>query len=173
MIGATFAAAAAFGRPVTQPGWLLRIDWPAAPLRWCSLGRDLLFGGLVYLPGPFRVEQLSVDGVRLVGSLSLGNADWRFNDRARYPLAGVGVTLYCLDAAAVADADVRLVGVGVLAGGQASQPFARVQVATATARSMCPRRVVNRANGFNYVTAAGTSIPLSGGSYFTLDRAGR
>lgn len=173
MISATYAAQAAFGRAVTQPGWLLRIDWPGAVLRWSSLGIDVAAAGQVFLPGAFRVDQLSVDGVRLTGTLSLANADFRFNDRVRYPLAGVSVALWVVDAGALADSDVRLVGVGVLAGGQAAQPFARLSVATATARSMCPRAVVNRANGFNWLTPAGASIALSGGSYLTLERAGR
>lgn len=157
------ALATVYGYPVTKPGWLVTIAWPVVS-RLSSRG-TIAFGGVTYTEADVDVSNITIAGLRVNGSLRLGNADGAFGALVlSYGMAGVAITIAGWDGNATADADV--VTLVAARGGEAEIGEDRVAIALRgpLAGRHTPRARVG-APTFTHLLPAGATLRLAGQSY--------
>ncbi len=161
---------ATLGATVTQPGYLVQIDF-STPVRLSTLG-DLSFNGYTWTAADIKVRGLGVDekggqGGSLVfantlddvGALVLGEG-----------IADRRVRVWACDAGAATHSVAIFDGVGDDASIAENGAVTITLAASAMATSHWPRRRINRATGFTTLMPAGARLTV-GGQPYILERA--
>lgn len=168
----TPAAAAAAGRTVTRPLYLVEIQWATGPVSRLSSGADVSWNSLSWSGN----AKLSVSGITATGNaeqagqLSLGNVDLAFGALALGSIADTPVRIWHAHADALGVADPHLVFDGVVDSAEVSEQTVTLALGPASSRAVfAPRLTVGPDAGFTVLLPAGTKIPV-GNQVFILER---
>lgn len=162
------ALSTALGAPVQQPAILVQAGF-APERRWSSFA-DVLWDNKLWVREDVALQDLQVDGLRLRGTLVLGNAD----DVAGALLltqspADVPISIWGYDAAATALTDVVHLCDAVGAGAAIGLRQASISLRSPSEHLTAPRTWVGPAAGFNTLLPAGVVLRINGQDY-RLDR---
>lgn len=150
----------ALGKTVTQPGWLVFVNWPT-PVRLSSLG-TVTYGGQTFSAANVDVSNLRMDGMKVSGSISLGNADNGYGSLVlTYGIAGTQIKVWGFDGDAVASDD-DFVFMADAVGGKSKINLDKVAIdlRDSTAFVYSPRTYVT-APTFTYLIPAGTILKIN------------
>lgn len=153
--------ASAHSGPVQRPALLVEMAFSTVQ-RWSS-GGTISWGGNTWTAADVRVENLTVDALRVSGTLVLGNLDDAIG--ALILAQGVqdkAITIYGYDAAATASGDVVWLASAVGASAQITPRAASITLRHKSEFTSSPRTYVNAAAGFTQMLPAGTVLRING-----------
>lgn len=157
------ALSTALGYPVTQPGWLVSIEWPVVS-RLSSRG-TVSYDGQTWTAAEVDVGSVTLAGLNVGGALRLGNADGAFGAlMLSYGVAGVPITIIGYDGAATASAD--FVPLVVCRAGEADIDVDRCSIALRgpLAGRHSPRARIGQPT-FTHLLPAGSTLSINNQSY--------
>lgn len=151
----------ALAAPVQRPGLLVSSGF--STVQRYSSGGTLSWNGNTWTAADVRVEGLSVDALRVSGTLVIGNLDDAIG--ALILAQGIqdkAITIYGFDAAATATADVVWLASAVGASAQLTHREARIALRHKSEFTHGPRTYVNAEAGFTQLLPAGTTLRING-----------
>ena len=154
----------ALAAAVQRPAILVSIGF--STVQRYSSADTLSWNGNTWTAANIRVDGLSVDALRVSGSLVIGNLDDAIG--ALILAQGIqdkAITIYGYDAAATATADVVWLASAVGASAQLSAREARITLRHKSEFTSGPRTYVNSAAGFTQLLPAGTTLRINGIDY--------
>lgn len=162
----TSATADAVAGALTQPGYLVQIDW-SVPVYLCSRD-DTEWAGRLWVGAPLEVRGLTWTGAaEQKGVVAIGNADGSVGIVAlREGAADVRIQIWIFDAAALADDDPVPVFDGSGDACEIERKEVRINITSRRSRALfAPRTYITAANGFSIIPTEGRTLPWGGERY--------
>lgn len=158
--------------PVTQPGYLVQLDFDSESLRLSTFG-DLAWNSLPWIGANMTVDNFAGDGKKARVALWDATAAFRTLCMTGAGIRNRGVTIWKAYFTALAAGDPVQVFAGV--GDQVSISKGKVTIDCARVNSrvmQAPRKRIGPATGFNFLAPPGTIVSW-GDVQITLEAAPR